>query len=456
MNRSDDIESLRALIDGPVLTHDDSGYDDEVAAFNTTAQHRPEVVVGATSAQDVQHAVTWAAARDLPVAVQATGHGAVVSYAGGVLVSTKRMQDLRVDPNSRTVTVGAGVKWRAVVDAAAPFELAPLSGSSSDAGAVGYTLGGGLPLLGRTFGFASDHVRSFDLVTADGSLKRVSLDENADLFWALRGGKANVGIVTSMTIGLVPAATIYGGAVYFDGTYAEALLRAYAQWAPSLPDSITTSFKFLRLPPMPEVPEILREKLSVQICVAHVGDPEEGSRLLEPILQAAPILLDDIREMPYTDADLIHRDPDHPLPVHECSALMNDLTEEAIDALLSATGPSSECPLVMVELRHLGGALSLSEPVSDAVGARDAAYCLFLLGILLGPAADAVPGALVSVMGEMAPYTNGRTFVNLHGAPTTDTDRARPWSPDIYDRLRHIKATSDPGDLFRFGHALTT
>jgi FAD/FMN-containing dehydrogenase len=195
--------------------------------------------------------VRWAAEHGLSVSVQATGHGALAPIEGGLLISTRRMQGLRIEPSDGTAWIEAGVKWRAVIDAAAPFGLAPTSGSSSDVGAIGYTVGGGLPVLGRTFGFASDLVRSFDVVTADGTLRHASSESEQDLFWALRGGKLDVGIVTAMTIELVPAGTIYGGGIYFDGAHAPTLLEAYRRWTPTLPEELTSAITLLRLPPMP-------------------------------------------------------------------------------------------------------------------------------------------------------------------------------------------------------------
>jgi FAD/FMN-containing dehydrogenase len=396
-----------------------------------------------------------AAEHALPVAVQATGHGAEVSYDRGLVVSTKHMQELTVDPAERSVRIGAGVKWRRVIDAAAPHGLAPLNGSSSDVGAVGYTLGGGLPILGRTFGFASDYLRTADIVTADGRLREVSADSDPDLFFALRGGKPNLGIVTSMTIGLVPVSAIYGGCIFFDGQHAEQLLVAYRQWAPALPHATTTAIKLLRLPPLPDVPEPLRGKLTVQLVVAHVGDAAEGTGLVNPMRAVAPAILDDIRQRPYTQADQLHQDPEQPIPVTETSALLSDLTPEAVAALMSAAGPGVQSPLLMVELRQLGGALARTPDPPDAVGPRHASYCLFLIGALIPPVAEMVPGALTAAIAELAPYATGQTFVNLHGRPSSADDRARPWAAETYARLRQVKQAYDPSDVFRFAHPLT-
>lgn len=211
-----DTPALFALSDilGPVLRPTDDGYADEVTGFNLSARHIPDVVVGATTPGDIVAAMRWAAATDTPVAVQGTGHGANFPIDNGLLINTSRMTDVQINPTQRTATIAAGAKWRHVLDAAAPYGLAALNGSSTDAGVIGYTLGGGLPILGRAYGYASDLVRSFHVVTPDGTLRETDATHEPELFWALRGGKGNVGVVTSLVTDLIPLTRILGGGIY--------------------------------------------------------------------------------------------------------------------------------------------------------------------------------------------------------------------------------------------------
>ena len=244
-------QRARAIGERAGLPTGRQGYAEEVAAFNLSRQHTPDVVVAARSADDVVAAVRWAGEHALPVGVQATGHGAVLPITDGVLVSTRGLDEVTIDPERRTARVGAGVKWRRVLDEAAEYGLAGLCGSTSDVGVVGYTLGGGLPVLGRKYGFSSDRVRSFDVVTGDGRLHHVEAGDGTELDWALRGGKGNVGIVTSMEVELLEIADLYGGAIFWPGALAPTLLTVFAEWVDTLPDEFSASISLLRLPPLP-------------------------------------------------------------------------------------------------------------------------------------------------------------------------------------------------------------
>lgn len=452
-----DIGDLASALKGAVYRPDDAGYGEEVAGFNLATTHRPALAVAASCAEDVAAAVRYAADRDLPVAVQATGHGAVTAVDAGVLINTRAMTDVAIDPRARTATVGAGAKWKAVVEAAAAHGLAPLNGSSSDVGVVGYTVGGGLPLMGRTYGFAADHVQRMTVVTADGEAREVSPTSEPDLFWGLRGGKGNLGIVTEITVDLVPVTRIYGGGIFFPGEHAPELLRAYRDWVAGLDEQTNTSIALLRLPPVPDIPEPLRGRFVVHLRVVHLGDAQSGERVVAPMRAVAPAIVDLVGEMPYTAIDSVHQDPDHPVPAHERGMLLSTFDDEVIGQLLSLAGPGVQTPVMIVEIRHLGGALSRPPAVANAVDNRDAAFVLEAIGVLMGPVAEIAPAAtdaLAESFARFAPRNGGATFVNFHGRPGDAADRARPWEPRTYARLCELKARFDPKNLLRFGHAV--
>src|SRR5436190_3401949 len=286
------VEELRAQLPGRVLEPADDGYDADRSGFGLTHTHTPKLIVSATSTDDVVAAVKWAAANGLSVAVMSTGHGSVRPYADCVLINTSRMNSFSIDAAARTATLGAGVRWRDVIPAAHELGLATINGSSSGVGVVGYTTGGGAPVMGRTFGFSADHVVEFELVTADGAVRRCTPETEPELFWAVRGGKGNFGIVTSLTVNLVPVKNVYAGGLIYDGPAAETVFRTYAEWVETLPDEMTTSLALMRLPDLPFVPPPLAGKLTVHLRVVYVGDPAEGARLLAPMRElGAPIII---------------------------------------------------------------------------------------------------------------------------------------------------------------------
>jgi FAD/FMN-containing dehydrogenase len=385
--------------------------------------------------------------------VQATGHGLTSDLAGSVLVTTRRLSGLAVDPVARTARVGAGVRWAQVIEAAAPHGLAPLSGSSSQVGVVGYTLGGGLGPMARRYGFAADHVRSAELVTADGEVRRVDAGSDPDLFWALRGGKGNFGIVTELEIDLVPVAGLHGGGVFFPGEAAAALLHAYRTWVATLPEETTTSIALLRLPPLPSLPEPLRGRFVVHLRFAHLGPAEEGAALLAPMRAVAPAIMDLVEDVPFAAVDAIHMDPVDPMPVWERGATLRELPAEAVDTLLAAAGPGVEVPLVMVELRHLGGAVARPARVPNAVAGRGAAFTLFALGPMAGPLAETVPAITQSVVDRMAPWAARGALLNFLGSAGPDRVR-RLWDDADLGRLLAVKLRVDPGNVFSTGPAL--
>jgi FAD/FMN-containing dehydrogenase len=234
--------SLAAMVAGSVLLPGDAGYDDERAVFNLNHELLPAVIVVPQSAADVQAAVVFAAGQHRPVLVKTTGHQIVGSARGAVVIATHRMNDITIDAVGRTARVGAGVLWSEVIAKAAKAGLAPLNGSNPTVGVSGYTLGGGLsPTLGRSHGYAADHVRSLDVVTADGELRHVDAESEPDLFWALRGGKGNFAVVTALEFDLFPVSRLYGGGIYFPGERTADVLRAWTAWHPRTPETMVTS-----------------------------------------------------------------------------------------------------------------------------------------------------------------------------------------------------------------------
>src|SRR3954468_36020 len=235
----EDAAPLVATVAGSFLLPGDAGYDDERAVWNLNHELVPAAIVVPESAADVQAAVSFAAGQNRPVLVKTTGHQVVDAAHGAVMIATHRMNDVAIDAAGRTARVGAGAIWSEVVKEAAKAGLAPLNGSNPTVGVSGYTLGGGLsPTLGRSHGYAADHVRSLDVVTADGELRHVNAESEPDLFWALRGGKGNFAVVIALEFDLFPVSRLYGGGIYFPGERTGHVLRVWADWHASHPGPV--------------------------------------------------------------------------------------------------------------------------------------------------------------------------------------------------------------------------
>ncbi|WP_219465324.1 FAD-binding oxidoreductase [Nonomuraea rhizosphaerae] len=425
-----------ADVKGPVLRPGDEGYDNERAGFQALAQHRPDVIVGATDAGDVRAAVKYAAANGLPVAVQATGHGMPIAAEGGLLISTRRMAGVRV--HGDTARFEAGVRWGRVIEEAAPHGLAPLSGSAPSVGAVSYTLGGGIGLMARRHGYAADQVRAIEVVTADGELRR-ELPGSA-LFWALLGGRGNFGVVTALEVGLVPVTHLYGGGLFFDRV-AEAV-HGWAAWTQDLPEEMTSSVAVISFPDSPELPEPFRGRRVAHVRVAYVGAREDGERLLAPLRAIGPRVVDDVRTMPYTESGSIYSDPPGPLASHNSHTLLRELPPRAVDALLGTED-------ALLELRHLGGALA--KPGQAPVGHRDALYTQSTISRLT-PGADTADARELHarVRESVSPWsTGGRSLNFLYGGNTDPAQVRLAYEPDDYRRLQELKGEWDAGNLFR-------
>ncbi|WBO66353.1 FAD-binding oxidoreductase [Streptomyces camelliae] len=427
--------------DPPFLRPGETGYDDERAGFQLGFTQRPALIAPVRSTAGVVAAVRHAAAAGLPVGVQASGHGLPGGSAGGLLVSTRRMDGVRVDPEARTVRVQAGVRWGQVAAAAEPYGLAPLNGSAPGVGAVSYTLGGGLGILAREFGYAADHVRWLELVTADGEPRRVAPDSDPELYWALLGAGHTLGVVTELEIGLVPVRTLYGGSLAFDGRVVDpaAVLEAYEAWTRTVPDGLTSSFAAVPYPDLPALPPHLRGTYVVSVRVAYTGD--DGEALVAPLRRLGPVLSDSLRVMPYAESHTIHSDPDTPHAYYGDSAVLANLDVGRAGELLRMTGPGAADAMCVVQINHLGGALA--RPAPNAVPWRAGRFLVRLLTVGEREPARALLDPAFALLAE---DTLGRSLNFAFGAGDRS---AGLYDPDTAKRLARVKEQYDPANLFR-------
>ncbi|WP_228011395.1 FAD-binding oxidoreductase [Nonomuraea phyllanthi] len=453
-----EVVTLGAEIRGRTLHPGDEGFEEACSGWLLTVEHHPAAVVVAADAEDVAAAVRFAARAGLPVAVQSTGHGTSVPADGAVFIATGQLRELSVDPGAGTARIGAGLRWDDVLAAAAEHGLAPLCGSSGRVGVMGFLTGGGLPLAGRTYGFAADRVRSLDIVTADGRLRTVSPAREPDLFWAVRGGKSNFGVVVAAEIELLPLRTIYGGELSFpvrDSRTAAHVLGSYLAWTKEQPDEMSSSVSLLCFPDAPQLPEEFRGRSFVQVRVVYVGEEERGARLVEPLRALGPDK-DTCGALPYAQITEIFQDPKNPVRVHLRGALLHELDEEAVRELVSFIDPSAPGgPFPGIELRHLGGALNRPPARPHAVSTQDAAFHLWLRMPAPAEQADTVREVADAALERLRRWDTGAMLPGFLFDPDSAPERVRrAYTETDYRRLAALKATYDPDHLFRINHTI--
>ncbi|MCP3423138.1 FAD-binding oxidoreductase [Nocardioides pinisoli] len=439
---------LDALTIGTVAVPGEKKYDALVSPWNVAVPVRPAAVLAAHDAQDVVEAVQFAARHGLRVTPQATGHGPMADLTTGLLVTTKELDEVVIHPEEGWARAGAGVKWLKVVEAAAPHGLAPLSGSITDVGIVGYTTGGGLGPMARTYGLAIDKVRAIEVVTGDGVLRRVTPTEHPELFFALRGAKGMLGIITAIEFDLVEQPRFYGGSMWFDGADAPAVIDAWRAWSAELPEEGTTSFALFQLPEMEGVPPMLAGRLTLSVRYVWTGSAEDGERWFAAMRAAAPVILDDVSEKPYTAIDSVHTDPLDPTPAYEAGHVLADFTAETADALLALTGPGVPSPQILVEVRQLGGAYARPGEHPSAFASRDAAYSLLVVGIAGIPGVEDHAGAILDAM---APWVGTHRLPNFTFTPEEYADA---YDEVTLARLRRARRTYDPDGVLMIGSVL--
>src|SRR4051794_22213880 len=409
---STELRTLRALSCGAVVSPADSGYDEARAAWNLAADQRPAAVAIPENESDIAYAVAHARETGLRVSVQGTGHNPLPlgDMSGSLLIRTHHMRQVDIDPSAHRARVQAGAIWSDVSGPAGAHGLAPLSGSSPDVGVVGYSLGGGIGYLGRKHGIAANSVTAIELVTPDGEQVRVDASHDPDLFWALRGGGGNFGVVTAMEFKLYPVSALYGGWLAWPWEQSHEVISRWAEWTRTTPDEITSMVRILQLPPFPDIPEIVRGRQLVAVSAAILGSREDGEWLLGPLRDLKPEI-DTFAELPLARLSHLHGDPEHPVPGLSDTRMIDDLSPSAVDTFVEKAGPDAGTALLVAELRQMGGAFARSGEGHGALDWIDAEFVAFAVGIPM----DEQVGAKVErdsreLMEAMEVYGQGRSY----------------------------------------------
>ncbi|HEU4656890.1 MAG TPA: FAD-binding oxidoreductase [Capillimicrobium sp.] len=447
------VDALRSRVTGSVVAPGDADWDVARQAWNLAADQHPAAVALPESVDDVVAVVEVARAHGLRVAPQGTGHNATPfgDLGDTILLKTGALNQVEIDVEGRRARVGAGVVWAELTAPASEHGLAPLAGSSPNVGIAGYAVGGGLSWLGRKFGSCAESVLAFELVTADGRVVRADAEHETDLFWALRGGGGSFGIVTAVELRLFEVGDVYAGMMLWPAERASEVMHAWREWTLTAPEEVTTSFRLLSVPDDPSIPEPLRGGAFAVIDGAFVGDEAAGREVLAPLRALEPAM-DGWTTMPPAGLSYVHMDPEDPMPGVSDSVMLTELTAEAVDRIVELAGPGSGSPLMMAEVRHLGGALSREREGHGARGAFDGDYVVFNGGLALSPeVTEATLAAARALNAALAEWHAPSSYLNF---VEQGVDPAGFYRPEAYARLRAIKAAVDPDDVIRSNHPI--
>ena len=441
----DRLAVLEAVLTGQVIRPGDAIYDEARQVHNASYDRRPMAIVKVADAADVAATVQYARANHLGVAVRSGGHSMAGHGTGDgvIVIDLGDLRGLHLDPQARLAWAGAGLTAGEVTEAASPHGLAVPFGDTGSVGVGGITTGGGIGFLARKFGMTIDSLVSAEVVTADGRILTASVAENPDLFWGIRGGGGNFGIVTRFCFRLQPVGeTILGGALFMPPT--REVLRGLVPLAASAPEELTTISMLMPIPPAPFVPEELHGRQSLVVMFVYAGDPVRGEQALAPFRELATPMAELVAPMPYAG---IYKLTDGAGERHASmtrSMFMDAFDDEAVDAVMRA----AETPMGMVQLRVLGGAMSRVAPGATAFAHRRQQVLLTIITPFADPSSvEAARAWTRDLYAALRPSANGvyANFLEDEG-----DDRIREAYPgDTYRRLVSLKRRYDPSNLFR-------
>jgi FAD/FMN-containing dehydrogenase len=442
-----DIAAFCAGITGTVLRPDDAGYEEARLVKNRYFDRRPALIVKAAGSADVAHTVLFARDAGLELAVRGGAHS-LAGYGtsdGGIVLDLSNMKGLHIDPERRLAWAQAGLTAGEYTAAAAAHGLVTPFGDTGSVGISGLTLGGGIGWLVRKYGLAIDALVSVEIVTSDGRLITASEQEHSDLFWAVRGGGGNFGVVTRFQFRLFPVSMIFGGALFMPPT--KEVLRSLGPIAASAPEALTTISFLMSAPPAPFIPAELHGKPTLAIMFVFDGDPEAGQAAIEPFRQVATPMAELVMPMPYVGIYELLKDAEQPGPGVHRSLFLSTLDDAAIDAILDHTAAATS-PATMTQIRILGGAMARVPAGDTAFAHRNAGVMVVLMTQFEDPAEAPVHHAFIQAYYEaLAPASVGvySNFLEVEGE-----ERIREAYPDLtYHRLAQVKRRYDPENLFR-------
>jgi len=437
---------------GQLIRPGDGEYDDARRVFNAMIDRSPVLIARCANADDVAAAVGLARDQDLPLSVYGGGHGVTGSAVcdAGVCVDMRGMKEIDVDPDARTARAEAGLTWGELDAATQEHGLAVTGGRMSETGVAGLALGSGSGWLERKIGFTCDNMVEAEVVTADGRQVRASEDENPDLFWGLRGGGGNFGVVTAFRFRLHPVGPIVlGGMLMYPAAMAGELVRFYRGFMTEAPDEVGSALAFITAPPEEFVPEPVRGQPVCGVIVCYAGSVEDGEEALRPLREFGPPGIDMVAPMPYVAIQqLINPGNPKGMQNYWSADFLADLPDEAVDTLVEhATKPVS--PLTQILLIPGGGAIARVDDDASAIGQRKAPWNVHFLSLWPDPADDERNIAYTrAISTAMKPWTTGQVYLNFIGDEGQERVESA-FGADKFARLQKLKAKWDPTNLFR-------
>ena len=445
------LKAFRAGFQGEVVLPGDAAYETARRVWNGMIDRRPAVIARCRSTADVGRAIAFGREGSLPIAVRGGAHNVAgnATVDDGIVVDLSPMKGIEVDAGARRAFAQPGMTWADFDQATAKHGLATTGGLVSSTGIAGFTLGGGIGGLMRAPGLACDNLVGAAVVTADGRTLHASAAENPDLYWALRGGGGNFGVVTRFDFRLHPAATVVGGMTLYPATRAAAVLRYFREFTASAPDELTALFGFLTAPPAPFLPAPMQGMPAVAIVLCCSGDLAEAEQTVRGIKRWGPPAVDLIGPMPYLALQSM-LDAGAPSGAHNYwkAGYLDRLDDAAIDTIVehaARMGPG----LSQVHLHQMGGAVARVPGEATAFTNRQAAFAVNVIGMWTDPAETARHVAWARGFSEaLQPHTNGGVYVNFLGDEGEDRVRAA-YGPETYARLAKVKAAYDPDNVFK-------
>lgn len=445
------IQQFKSGLRGPLLQPGDAGYDDARRVWNGMIDRKPAMIARCKGVADVMSAVQFARANNLLVSVRGGGHNVSGNAVcdDGLMIDLSPTKGIRIDPARRVARAQAGVTWGELDHETQAFGLAVTGGQISTTGIAGLTLGGGIGNLMRKCGLSVDNLLSVDIVTADGRLLTANATENEDLFWGVRGGGGNFGVVTSFQYRLHPVGPlVLGGMALYPAAMARELLRFFRDWAGSAPDELTPTLAFLTAPPAPFVPTHLHFQPMVGVLVCYAGSIDEGERVVAPLRAFAQPAVDLIGPVPYTAVQqMLDGSAPWGMQVYVKSAHLTGMPDEAVDTIVRHASTVTS-PLSVIPISPLGGAVGRVGEHDTAFGHRGTAFDIQILACWTDPAEHERHVAWARDFSTaLRPFSRG-VYVNELGNEGEDRVR-EAYNPRTYERLVALKTKYDPENLFR-------